>query len=648
MKNYLEKLNKAQYEAATTIDGALLIIAGAGSGKTHTLISRIVYMLKNGIQPENILLLTFTNKAAKEMKDRIELTIGSAANRVTACTFHSFCAMFLRKYARYIGIDNSFGVIDSTDASDAMDIVRQVFLEEEAKKGIEHNLKDFPSTKVLCYIYEQSVNAVMSIDDCIVENGQVGYRDAITDIIKMYVQYKRDRNLLDYDDLLFYTKAVLSNNEDIRSEWDSKYSRIMVDEYQDTNKIQDSILDLLTRDYKHIAVVGDGQQSIYKFRFADVNNIFTFANRYEGCKTIALTENYRSSQEILDFSNAMMGYVKEGVYKNLHGQFNGKKPILKIVSDGREESDYIINEVLRRNREGVPLKDIAVIIRSSRQSSMLEVELGRAGIPFEKFGGKKFLEKPAVKDVLSYLRIAVNERDELALFRLLQLYPGIGKCYAKNIANEIQKDGFVGLEEKFAKKKYAKYLSEITELINEFKTMSLTEQLECLLGNYYYDTKLRLIRESKINEVKKAEKENELDVQSKEIKALLDLAANYKTTEQFLNDVVLDATAEKQKADDYLNVTTIHSAKGLEYDTVFIMDAIQGVFPKTREGDEEDAEEMRCMYVASTRPKNELHIVYPEFNVMVGAGSLSHYIDKPDVLNTLDVKGSLRKKSYWF
>lgn len=636
MKDFLKHLNKEQYEAATTINGPLLIIAGAGTGKTQTLVSRIANMIDEGIEPSSILLLTFTNKAAKEMKDRIAKNIGPIAADVTASTFHSFCAAFLRKHSHLISINNSFTIIDGSDAAEAMGIARDEFVSEQKGKGITYNAKDFPDKKTLLAIHSHVVNNCENLEDVVSVTKYDVYYNEIKAIIDRYILYKKEHAMMNYDDLLYYTKKVLTTYENVRCNIGEKYKYVCCDEYQDTNILQDEILNLICRDHQNLAVVGDENQSIYKFRGARIENILTFSKRHPGCKTIVLHENYRSSQEILDLSNSMMEYALEGTKKTLHGQFNGSKPQIIITETDSEENFRILKEIQKHYSNGVPLKEMAVIVRSSAQSYGLETMLNRSGIPYNKFGGIKFLEKIVVRDILSFLRIIVNERDEIALYRVLQLYPGIGKGYSSKITAAVANDGLSILNTLYPKTGFHQYLVELYNVINDLKDKDIESQLKYLLEDYYPKTAERSINLSKSNEGVKLENKKKLFESISDAKNLYSMAKKYNVTSKFLEDIILESTVHSDD-EDKLNITTIHSAKGLEYDIVFIMDVVEHITPKCRKGDDEDSEELRCFYVALTRARKELYLyapmAYMSGPLMGHYSSLSHYINYDDVLS---------------
>ena len=641
MYAYLERLNNNQYEAATNMDGFIRILAGAGSGKTATLIARVAYMIDQGISPKNILLVTFTNKAAKEMQDRVSKMIGEAANEITACTFHSFCANILRKNIHLLGLSRDFNIIDSTDAKDAMSISRQEFLDSQKKKGCEYNLKDFPNIREICSVHEWAINSCAEISDVIMWLGLNNYKAEIKEIIEIFTTYKRDRNILDYDDLLYYVKVLFETNDTIRSLYDQQFKYIMVDEYQDTSKIQSEIMHLIVKDFPNYCICGDDQQSIYSWRCAEIRNIIDFDKKYPLCKTIILDENYRSSQEILDLANAVTYHATEGIQKKLHGQFNKCKPKLVKTYDNYQENDFIINKIKELCKSGKKYSDIAIMIRSAKQSYGLETLLNSNGIPYEKFGGVKFLEKPAIKDILAFVRCAVNDKDELAYFRLLQLYPGLGVKFSKTISSEIVSHDFNYVIDKYKKRKFNQYLVELNNKLNYLKGLNVQEQLNELIENSYYKiTRDRTILLANIDETKKIEYYREVKQDVEDSRALIDLASKYRSPVSFLTDLTLDATIQNNSDEDKLNITTIHSAKGLEYDVVFLMDAIKGHFPRCDEDDDQYSEELRAMYVAITRPRYELYIMFPSLYrtaYSVECSKLSPLLDKENILECIQL-----------
>lgn len=647
--DFLQQLNNEQYDAATSTEGPLLIIAGAGSGKTLTLVSRVAYMIHQGIDPSSILLLTFTNKAAKEMKQRIIKHIGAGGEQVMACTFHSFCANFLRRHAHLMSIDNNFTIIDSVDAAEVMSIAKTEFISEQKSKGIIYDAKDFPSKKDICSLYSFSINNGVKLYDVVFANGFYPYYEEIKEVITRYVEYKKARSFFDYDDLLLYTKRILKSYEHVRKNLGDHFKYVACDEYQDSNILQDDILNLLCRDHQNLAVVGDDNQSIYKFRGAHIENILTFEKRYPQCKKVVLNQNYRSSQEILDLANSVMDYATEGIPKKLIGQFHGVKPQLIGTEDNDEETQRVFSIVQMHKSQGVSYRDMAVIVRNSSQSYALENMLTRAGIPFEKFGGLKFMEKIVVRDILSFLRLIVNPKDEIAMYRILQLYPGIGKTYSQRITSAVAERGIDELQNLYERRQFHIYLQELYAVLTNLQTKNLQEQLEYLIENYYVSAMERSVASSKMNDSDKMESRKKMYADVEDVKVLYEMASKYRRTSAFLEDLALDASGIVD-TEEKLNITTIHSAKGLEYRVVIVMDVIEQITPKCEKNSDEDPEELRCFYVAITRAKEYLYLIIPMAHTSpqfrIYNASISHFIDYDDVLNTLDKKITDHKLSF--
>ena len=632
MQDYLKELNKEQYEAVTSVKGYNYILAAAGSGKTHTLVSKVAYMLDMGIDGKNILLITFTNKAAKEMKDRITSKIGPKASTVTATTFHSFCSNIIRQYASKFGLSTNFTILDSVDSEDVMKICRQRYFEECKKTGKEYTKeekKDFPLASEIMDLRAVSINNLKNIDFIIKTGIYRAYEKEIKKILSYFSEYKNEKNMLDYDDLLMYMHDLLIADEKTRSFLDNRYSYILCDEFQDTNIIQNTILELLSKDTGNLTVVGDDNQSIYAFRGANINNILNFDKVHPDCNSIILNQNYRSSQEILNLSNIMMTYAVEGREKTLKGQFHGQLPELVYIKDNFAEANWIINKIKEIVKaDNCKLSDIAVIERGANQSFILEQQLTKAGIPFNKFGGIKFLEKPAVKDCLAFLRIINNSKDELAYFRILQLYPGIGDTFSRRISSEIPVLSFETVLSRYMKRSFNVYIKEFYDFMKDLKTKKLKEQLHSIVDTYYPRIVIRNITKMDTDEEKREELLSKAEKSFKDIKLLLTLAEDYDTTDMFINDLALDMAAPEPDT-DALNITTIHSAKGLEYHTVFMLDCVEGVTPRCNENDQENSEELRCMYVALTRAKKRLYMFVPEtIKPMFRQGILTHFLDK--------------------
>lgn len=633
-----EELNAEQKEAVATINGPVRIIAGAGTGKTKTLVSRVANMLQKGISAENIMLLTFTNKAAGEMKLRIQNYIGNDRTRnLTACTFHSFCNRFLKQHANLAGFNSHFTILDG---GDCLDIISELSGEIKGKlKKNSYEIKSFPKDREILAINGTAISDVRPLWNTVSGAECVnGFTNEVYEILKGYAEYKARYNMMDYDDLLYFTVKILEENEDIRKRMDERYQYIMVDEYQDTNVIQDKFLKLITKDYRNIAVVGDDNQSIYRFRGAHIENILEFKDRYPDCKDIVLVQNYRSTQEILDLSNLVMGHAVEGIPKELVGQKHGKRPDFIIANSQNEEAQKIISYIEDYHKQGIPYKDMSVLIRYGRSSYILEAELNKQRIPYRKFGGIKFVEKEHIRNMLSYLRAGTSDKDMIAWTRILKLITGIGPKAAKDIALDVAENGVQALNGMlYMGKPYYNALYVLYDIFAEIRFMPPKDQIKYLMENYYYGLMENGISSSRKKDRDKIDALEKLEKSKEDMSLLMEMAEVYISTDEFLEDIVLNA-ADPEKETDSVNITTIHSAKGLEYDVVFLMDPIQGLFPRTYDGSEPDnREDLRCLYVAITRAKERLHIFLSEFYTgNQGSGELSMHLDHPDVLTVCD------------
>ena len=843
--DYEKNLNEEQYEAVKTTEGPVLILAGAGSGKTHTLTYRIAHLIEKGVSPESILLLTFTNKAASSMISRANNMLGSNV-RIQGGTYHSFCASVLRRYGDRLNFDSNFLIKDSTDAVDMINYVKE--LNNLSKE------KDFPRGSELQNMFSIALNKSKSIE-WVVINKYPKYEDCISDILfikEEYTKYKKERNILDYDDLLVYTNKLLKENDDIRKRVSDSYKYIMVDEYQDSNLLQFEFIKLLRSfDNKNICVVGDDQQClvegtlittkngtipveqltiddeimvaigygeydfkkpteifsksisknvvsittlsgrnikttedhtffaykkkakpkaenvadfymfdhegndvhkythriyssdeelveklealdfknsddaiqsleallsnekfshlkhskyakllkecyhffteakdlktgmfvvlydenkkklindkivsieleyydglvydinidfyrnyfannicvhncIYGFRGSNHKNILNFPKEFAPCKQIILNKNYRSNQEILDLSNAVSAEAKEKFDKTLVGTHEaGYKPNLVVVEDEKTEAQAILYDIVQKHlNEGIPYKEMAVLIRSSNDSNMLEALINsqskRYCVPYKKFGGIKFLERKFVKDVAAYLKVLVNIKDEISWFRIFQMYINIGPVTAKKLVDEINAKGIEALmEPDKLKRAYGKCLPDIYKFYTETKTKDFVQQMDDIINIHYYNARTITIDNMKSSASVIKEERRTLDEEIEDAQLLIEMAKPYNTASDFLNDITLDAH-NNEADDDYLTISTVHSAKGLEFNTVYVMNCVNGSFPwikkpsaltedAIKEAEEEYEEERRVFYVAITRAKENL-IMFAPSNVFL-------------------------------
>ena len=638
MINY-EKLNKFQYEAVMHDKGPALLLAGAGTGKTRTLIYRVAHLIESGVSPESILLLTFTNKAANEMKERAEKMLKEKCG-ITACTYHSFCVKMLRFYGKMAGISPDFTIISGPDEADIIDIIKS---ELNFQK-----LKNMPSASVFASMLSTCVNKRLTLEELLKEQKYWRFRQNERKLLLLREEtkkYKEEHNLFNYDDILLKFDQMLTDYSNIARRIEDTYRYIMVDEYQDTNTLQDSIIRKIRTKNTNLMVVGDDMQSIYKFRGADVQNILSFPKRYTDCKVIYLTENYRSSQEILNLANHVMTNATEGYQKNLRAQFNSQElPKVYSVNDTKTEAEFVLNRIKAKHAEGIPYNDICVLYRNSFQSYELEVLLNKAGLDFEKYGGIRFLDRAHIKDVLAFLRIYTNPSDELAWFRILQLHIGIGKVYARNISRKCLEYGPEYLIDDCHKRK--KYGVHIRKLYDEIQSWEGKEFLEILKSScaYYAKTLENAIRNKKVDsESDREESLQDLERNKEDITILQEMAKDYDSALAFLDATTLDATKSKGNEEDKLVLSTIHSVKGLEYDTVVLLDCIDEILPSARYiGSPEDNEDVRCMYVAVTRAKNTLYMMVPKIALKYGKaipGDLSRYIEgRDDLYDAYEIK----------
>ena len=600
--NYENDLNPAQLSAVMHKKGPVLVIAGAGSGKTKTLTYRVARLIEDGIKPENILLLTFTKKAAAEMLSRATLVLDDRCEKVAGGTFHSFANIILRKYSKFLKLKSNFTILDKSDCEDIINhITGQMFPKKE---------KRFPKKSTILEIYSKSVNKETPTKQIIEEEfPQFAHcEDKIIEVHKAYVGYKRENSVLDYDDLLLYVKLLLENNEGLRKKLSNQYQYIMVDEYQDTNTLQADVIKLLASEHSNIMAVGDDAQSIYSFRGANYRNILDFPKLFEGTEIIKLEQNYRSTQNILKLTNTLISKAKEKYAKTLFSNIESPiVPALICAKDTQMEADFICQRILELLDEDVNLSDICVLARNARMSYALEIELSKRAIPYQKFGGPKFMETAHIKDIVSHLRVIINPDDIISLNRILLLLKGVGATTVNNIIPIIKGN-----------------LNPNIKLLPSNKTTSLVPLLKTLenLRSQISMRKPSDIVEDVIEYYRPIlkDKYDDYNKREKDLDHFQYLSEQYSNLEDFISDMALeppDASVEgmyKRNSDDEaLTISTIHSAKGLEWDSVFIIGAVDGRFPSAYSFNsaEEMDEELRLMYVATTRAKNNLYITYP-------------------------------------
>lgn len=600
--DYEKELNPAQLEAVLQKEGAILTIAGAGSGKTKTLTYRVARLIESGVKPENILLLTFTKKAADEMLSRAAMILDSRCERVAGGTFHSFANLTLRKYSSLLELRNNFTILDRSDSEDVINHIRGKVIGKQEKR--------FPKKHTILDIYSKAINKNMPAQE-IIESEYKQFEhslEKINEISKEYTNYKRANSLLDYDDLLLYLKILLSSNAEIRAKLSNKYKYILVDEYQDTNTLQAEIIKLLASEHSNVMAVGDDCQSIYSFRGANFKNILDFPAIFPNTKIIKLEQNYRSSQNILELANEVIKKAKEKYTKNLFSNIvNHNKPALISSSDIQTEAEFITQRILElHEEENISLNDIAILARSARMTYNLEIELAKRNIPYKKFGGLKFIETAHVKDVISHLRVILNPNDIISYNRILLLLDGVGAQTATKLI-PVLSDPKTDIQKTYLPSKSSDTIKKLMELIaSSQKNLLEPSKIVAAVLNYY--------------EPILTDKYDDFSKRLKDLEHFSYLASRYSNLEDFLSDLALEPPdssvvdiEEGSVKDEFLTISTIHSAKGLEFKSVFVIGAVDGRFPSiySFNSPEELDEELRLMYVALTRAKTHLYITYP-------------------------------------
>lgn len=605
---YHEVLNSAQYEAVTHKAGPQLVIAGAGTGKTRILVYRTAWLIELGVKPENVLLLTFTRKAAREMLNRAETIAGnSQLSKVQGGTFHAFANMILRVYGKMMGMSPNFSIIDMEDATDAIDLVKAGTKNKKSKKF-------FPNKNRILEIISAARNRNTSITAVVEKDfsGLVEFIDDLNEIYKKYTRYKQLSNLLDYDDLLEIFVKHLEENHRLRDLLRVRYPFILVDEYQDTNFMQHRMLELLAGPEGNITAVGDDMQSIYGFRGARVENMLMFGKSFPGAKLVKLEENYRSHQGILDFTNAVAASAAMQYEKKLYSGLPViNRPFFTRHYNDEEEANYIADAISTLRDEGMALSEIAVLYRASWHSNFLQGELLRRQIPYVVYGGLRFNERRHVKDVISAAKVLLNHRDLLSWHRILKLMSGVGDKTANQIYQQLERqNGTLKMDANFTGKKYGKelklLLSTLQKSLNDLKTVPLV--ISTIIE--WYAPVLKTIAD-------------DYAVRLEDLQVLIKLAEKYNSLESYLSDLALEPPSKRfqdaasplidESEEAPIVLSTVHSAKGLEWHTVFIQWVIDGIFPSSMslEKFQDLEEERRLFYVACTRAKHTLHLSMP-------------------------------------
>ncbi len=638
--DYAAELNEQQLAAVTAPPGPLLVIAGAGSGKTRTLTYRVAYLLENGIDPRNILLLTFTNKAARQMLDRVANLLPVDASGLWGGTFHSVGNRILRRHGSALGYSSGFTIMDREDQKDLINTV-------VASAGIDPKEIRFPKGDVLAEIFSFVVNTEKPLEELLAEKFPyfLPLLDKINDVHARYEKKKKATNSMDFDDLLEKTLSMLQQHEGIAEFYRRQFQFILVDEYQDTNKIQADLVDALARDHRNLMVVGDDAQSIYSWRGANFQNILEFPKRYPEARVFKIEMNYRSVPEILEIANAAIAANVQQFRKHLSAtrESNAVKPALVALNDGSEQAQFVAQRILELRDEDVDLNDIAVLYRAHYHAIELQLELSRRGIPYQITSGIRFFEQAHIKDVTAFIRFVANPRDE----RMVKLLPGIGNRSAENLWNvwdrsltTVAGGGDPGSEatstpggvaapgynfgERLlsmnvsarSKKAWEQLAHTLDEIAPGGQPNPPSEMITSIVEAIYDDY-------AKVNFAN-------YELRREDLNQLAAFSRQFKDVHEFLAQLALisnvDAeAAPNQGADkEAVNLSTVHQAKGLEFQAVFVIWLSDGMFPSSRSLDTRDAleEERRLFYVAITRARDELYLTYPHMRLSGGYGDI--------------------------
>jgi DNA helicase-2/ATP-dependent DNA helicase PcrA len=603
---YHEALNSSQLEAVNFNKGPLLVIAGAGSGKTRALTYRVARLVEKGVAPDSILLLTFTRKASFEMLKRAALLLDNRCEKVAGGTFHSFANTVLRRYAPKVGFNRDYSILDRADSESLISMLRK-----EMTFIAGH--RSFPRKQTLANIFGRAVNKAVPIELVILNDYPhfAHHTEAIIALSNDYKRHKAEHFFFDYDDLLVYLKTLLKDHADICQSISSTYRYLMIDEYQDTNLIQADIIRLLASSHQNVMVVGDDSQSIYAFRGANFKNIMNFPKIFPGTHIIRLEENYRSTQPILNLTNVIIERATEKYSKILFTRRSGGSlPVLVNAGSENSQSRFVAEKIRKLNQSGVPLGQIAVLFRANFHSFDLEIELSRDNIPFAKTGGFKFTESAHIKDVLAHLKVLCNPYDRISWYRILLLLSRIGPESAQNIYAAIlaEQKGYKGLFTVKAKNILTGDFQRLKEFFKfiDSKTMSVAQAGAAVLK--YYTPILK-------------DKYDDHPKRTKDLEHFLTIMERYLNIESFLTDMALEPPSTSinnslsldDPGDGRLILSTVHSAKGLEWHTVFIIWALDSRFPSIHalHSSEDFEEELRLMYVAATRARENLFFIYP-------------------------------------
>ncbi len=623
--DYESELNAQQLAAVTATPGPALVLAGAGAGKTRTLTYRVAYLLEQGIPIDRILLLTFTNKAAKEMMERVQDLIGGDTSSLWGGTFHSVGHRILRRNAEVIGYPSTFTIMDREDAKDLMSMAC-------TDAEIDTKATRFPKPDLLCDILSMSINTGMNLKR-VMQERYFYFENLTEDIAKVHDAYskrKKSNGVMDFDDLLNQWLRLLRENNEARDYFQTKFQFILVDEYQDTNQVQCELIDQLGNRHHNIMAVGDDSQSIYSWRGANYRNILEFPERHEGTQVFKIETNYRSTPEILNCANAVIAGNPQQFEKKLTPvKKNGMKPALVSCNDANQQAEFIAQRALELRDEGILLENMVVLYRSHFHALELQLEFTRRNIPFTITSGIRFFEQSHIKDVAAYLKVVSNQKDEMAFKRIVLMLPGIGI----KSADKLWKLYKAALEDEITlKPDLAKIIQELTRSVPK-KAISEWEQFAENVSqledgqNKGPGHLIRLVVAAGYEDYLQNKFPNYYS-RLEDLEQVAGFADQYETTEEFLSELALlsnldsETNRDTQSDPEQIRLSTIHQAKGLEFEVVFVMMLCDGLFPSKRaiESPEGEEEERRLFYVAVTRAKTELYLSYPLMRFMHGSG----------------------------
>lgn len=600
----LQDLNEAQYAAVSHDAGPVLVIAGAGSGKTRTLVYRVAHLVAGGTEPQQILLLTFTRRAAQEMLYRAGQLLDASCQQVWGGTFHAVGNILLRKYGHLLGYPTQFTILDRSDAEGIVNLLK-------TSLGFGGSGKRFPSKRIITDLLGRSVNRCISLDELISEGYPhlEPYLEDISAIADNYRTFKKDHGLMDYDDLLTNWQSLLVDCPEVSELLAERFRYILVDEYQDTNQVQDEIVRLMARKHQNVMAVGDDSQSIYSFRGADFRNIMQFPNRFPGTKIIRLERNYRSTQAILSLANAVIEKAAEKYTKTLFTKIEGgDKPALFAAKDEAEQARFVADRIEQAIQSGESCDQIAVLFRSGFHSYKLEMELASRQIAFEKRGGMKLTESAHIKDVLSFMRVIHNPSDSLSWNRILLFLEKVGPKSVQQILDWLKSaEDPIGVLSSYPKaKSWRKGLLQLATMLGEARKYRTPSEIFDVIMRYYQEIFERLYYD-------------DFPRRSKDLEQLGALLSGYEDLAAFIADAALEPPEIMQEGrpsadscDSRVVLSTVHSAKGLEWNVVFIIHLAEGKFPSAQSVFQEQfEEERRLFYVSVTRARKKLYLTYP-------------------------------------